>query len=111
MKIISSATMNNIRITCRCCDCVYEIESKDDFNILYVYKPTENGFVDYSVKIPEYFVACPDCGAEAYIGLDPHDTEYTIPNAICYAITNRSDWKERYSVEAIRKGMHNYDRQ
>lgn len=110
MKIISSAAMNNnIRITCRCCGCVYEIESKNDFNIHYVYKPIEDGFVDYSIKIPEYFVACPDCGAEVYIGLDPRDTEYTTPNALCYAVTNRSDWKERYSVEAIRKGMHNYE--
>lgn len=102
MKIISSAKGSNIRITCQCCGCVYEIESKDDFNIHYVYKPIENGFVDYSIKIPEYSVDCPDCGVKVYIGLDAHDTDYVYCNAICSVITTRKDWVKRYKVEPIK---------
>lgn len=104
MKIISSVSMNdNIRITCQCCGCVFELESREDFNINRVFLPQRNGFVDYSMMIPDYSVRCPDCGKEIYIGLDPYDTDYTTPNALCYAMTKRPDWKERYRVETIRK--------
>lgn len=102
MKIISSAKFDNIRITCKCCGCVFELETRDDFGVNYVLRPKEDGFVDYSIKIPEYRIKCPDCGREVYIGLDPHDTKYTMPNALCEVVTSRVDWEEKYKIEPIK---------
>lgn len=36
MKIIAGLSFGeNIQFVCKCCGCVYELESRNDFNIIY----------------------------------------------------------------------------
>ena len=105
IKIISgNLREKNIQVNCQCCNCTYEIESKDDFTIHWILKPVGEGY-DTSVEIPEYSVVCPQCGRDIYIGLDEEDYEGVniMRNCLNEVIMSRPDWKSRYKVESRRK--------
>ena len=105
MKIISGDLKGeNIQINCNCCNCTYEIESREDFNIHWILKPLANGNCDCNVEIPEYSIVCPVCGRDIYIGLDKADY-YGGFLSNCYneVIMSRPDWKSRYKVEPRRR--------
>ena len=104
MKIISGNLKGeNIQFNCHCCNCVYEIESRDDFDIRWIYKPVGDGF-DYDIEIPEYSVICPICGRDIYVGLDEADYDGRfLRNCYNETIMSRTDWKSRYKVEPRRK--------
>ena len=101
MKIISgNLNGENIQLCCPCCYCTYELESKDDFIIHWIFKPSGD-FCDYFTEIPEYKVKCPVCGHEIYVGIDNNDCNNWkgASNVFGDIIMNRSDWKNRYKVE------------
>ena len=103
MKIISGNLKGeNIQFNCICCNCTYEIESREDFKIHWVYKPVGDRY-DYNIKIPEYSVICPVCSCDIFIGLDEEDYEGVRILRNCYnkIITSRPDWKSRYKVKPI----------
>lgn len=65
MKIVAGNYFGkNIQFVCRCCNCVYEVESKDDWNIRMVFP----NYCSFKYKVPEYEVACPNCGHGKYLG-------------------------------------------
>ena len=102
MKIIAGSYFGkNIQFVCRCCNCVYEVESKDDWNIR-MESPYRFGYL-----IPTYNVMCPNCGHEEYLGCDPDDLKGTeLENLHCPWIPllkKREDWNKRYRVEPIRE--------
>ena len=102
MKIIAGNYFGqNIQFVCECCNCIYEIESKDDWDIQMVY-PNYCGF---KYKIPEYRVTCPNCGHSKYLGYDPIDLKNTeMENLHCVWIPllkKRKDWNKRYRVKPI----------
>lgn len=106
MKILSMGLSGkDINFCCKCCNANFNLESKDDFNIRWEYKPVNRyGMCDYNIKIPEYSVKCPVCGYETYIGIDPMDCGEDFNKAMgqnVYAVIifNRKDWKERYKTE------------
>lgn len=103
MKIISGNLKGeNIQINCTCCNCTYEIESREDFRIHWIYKPVGD-WCDYDIQIPEYSVVCPVCGRDIYIGLDKADYDGRfLGNCYNEVITSRPDWKSRYKVEPRR---------
>lgn len=101
MKIIAGSSFGeNIQFVCKCCGCVYELESRNDFNIRYTR-------VDYLnlKRIPNYNAECPNCGLENPLGYDPSDLQGTdYENTYCFWIPlfkKREDWNERYRVEPI----------
>jgi len=101
MKIISGNLKGeNIQVNCDCCNCTYELESRDDFTIHWVLKPVGDWY-DTSVEIPQYSVICPQCGRDIHIGLDEEDYEGVniIRNCFNEVIMSRPDWKSRYKVE------------
>lgn len=101
MKIISgNLNGENIQLCCPCCHCTYELESKDDFTIHWIFKRSGD-FCDYSTEIPEYKVKCPVCGYEVYVGIDNNDCDNWrgVRGVFGDIIMNRSDWKSRYKVE------------
>lgn len=89
---------------CKCCNCVYEIETRDDFKINWGYKPVGDRY-DYNILIPEYSIVCPNCGYDQYIGFDKDDYEgiNSLENCFNRIIMNRSDWKSRYKIEPRRR--------
>lgn len=99
MKIIAGNYYGkNIQFVCKRCNCVYEVESKDDWTIDYVYP-------DYwgnKMMVPNYSITCPNCGYNEHLGYDPEDLAGTnAENTFCPWIpllSNRDDWKERYKV-------------
>lgn len=106
MKILSGNLKDkDINFTCKCCNANFNLESKDDFNIHWIYKPIKrHGICDYNTKIPEYSVKCPVCDFVTYIGTDPVDcgedfNTATFRGVYANAIFNRKDWKERYKTE------------
>lgn len=106
MKILSGNLKDkDINITCKCCNANFNLESKDDFDIHWIYKPVNRyGVCNYNIKIPEYSVKCPVCGFVTYIGTDPMDCgeDFNVGmlrGAYADAIFNRKDWKERYKTE------------
>lgn len=104
IKIISGNLKDkNIQIHCECCNCVYELETKDDFRINWMYKPFKDRY-DYKTMMPEYSVVCPNCGHNVYIGLDKNDCGDVnfMPNCFNSIIMNRPDWKSRYKTEVRR---------
>lgn len=83
MKIVAGDYFGkNIQFVCRCCNCVYEVESKDDWNVQ-------------------------NCGHEEYLGCDQDDLIGTeSENLHCPWIPllkKREDWNKRYRVEPIRE--------
>ena len=67
IKIIAEDLKDkNIRMHCDCCNCVYELETRDDFKIHWVYKPVKEWY-DHKTMIPEYSIICPNCGYEVNI--------------------------------------------
>ena len=102
MKIIAGNCFGkNIQFVCKYCNCVYEIESKNDWEIHMVYPGISN------YKVPEYHVICPNCEADTFLGYDPDDligtdAEHTICNWIPFLKT-RKDWNERYRIEPTRE--------
>ena len=103
MKIISGNLKGeNIQFNCTCCNCTYEIESREDFRIHWIYKPVGD-WCDYDIQIPEYSVVCPVCGRDVYIGLDKADYDGRfLSNCYNEVIMSRPDWKSRYKVEPRR---------
>lgn len=106
MKILfGNLKDKNINISCKYCNANFNLESKDDFYINWVYKPINRyGTCDYNIKIPEYSIKCPVCGYETYVGIDPIDcgedfNRGMIRGAYADVIFNRKDWKERYKTE------------
>ena len=93
----------NIQMRCECCNCVYELETRNDFKIHWVYKPVKE-WCDYKTMIPEYSIVCPNCGYEVYIGLDENDCEDANISQNCFnrIIMDRPDWKSRYKTEVRR---------
>ena len=93
----------NIQFVCRCCNCVYEVESKDDWNVQMIFP----NYCSFKYKVPEYGVTCPNCGHEEYLGCDQDDLIGTeSENLHCPWIPllkKRTDWNERYRVEPIRE--------
>lgn len=105
MKIVAGDYFGkNIQFVCRCCNCVYEVESKEDWKFQMV-SPYYSYIHKY--EVPEYKVICPNCKHEEYLGFDPDDLEDTeCENLICQWIpllNNRKDWNERFRIEAIGK--------
>lgn len=101
IKIISgNLKKKNIQINCECCHCTYEIESREDFRIRWVFKPVGEWY-DTSIEIPEYSVVCPVCGRDIFIGLDEEDYEGVriLRNCFNEIIMSRPDWKSRYKVK------------
>ena len=103
MKILSgNLNGEDINVNCSRCNANFSLESRDDFYIHnWVFKPINRyGVYDYSIKIPEYYIKCPVCGYEIYIGLDPRDCEEAIiHNVYADIIFNRKDWVERYKTK------------
>ena len=106
MKILSGNLKDkDINISCKCCNANFNLESKDDFNINWIYKPVNrDGVRDYNIKIPEYSIKCPVCGYKTYIGLDYRDcgedfNKVFIQSVYTDIIFNRNDWEERYKTE------------
>lgn len=100
----------NIQIHCECCSCVYELESREDFTISWIYKPIGDHY-DYNTMIPQYSMTCPNCGHNVYVGLDNSDYEggHFLKNCYNDIIMNRPDWRTRYKTEPIKK--ENYERE
>ena len=101
MKIVAGNSFGkNIQFVCERCNCVYEVESKDDWSVRMV-----RSFFDKSV--PDYNVECPNCGYEKHLGYDPDDlkeTEYK--NTLCSWIPmlkKRKDWAERFRISPIKE--------
>lgn len=70
MKIKSDGYFGkNIRFTCERCNCEYEVESKEDWEMNQILIPVEYGFK----KIPEYNVICPKCNYKKYLGYQTTD--------------------------------------
>ena len=103
MKIIAgNLKADNIQIHCEACSCVYELESRDDFDIHWVAKPMPGGWCDFHVEIPEYRIICPVCKYDIYIGIDREDYDreaWFYNNRFNELITSRPDWKSRYKSE------------
>ncbi len=106
MKIISGNLKGeNIQFNCNCCNCTYEIESREDFIIRWFFKPLRNGAHDWNTEIPEYSVVCPVCGRDTYIGFDEADYDGRfLPNCYNEIIMSRPDWNSRYKVEPRVRG-------
>lgn len=106
MRIIAKGYYDkNIQFVCKRCNCVYEIESKDDWTINYVY-PNLYG-PNMKMMVPEYSVECPNCGYEEHLGYDPEDLAGTnSAKTFCphlSLLNKRNDWKERYKVDIVNK--------
>lgn len=105
MKIISAGPKDkNMRMQCECCQCVFELESREDFKIDWFYAPhKEREGYDYSTLVPEYIVVCPVCGHEICLGFDKRDVgnSYFSP-ANSRVAMNRPDWEERYKIKPRR---------
>lgn len=106
MKILSGDLKGkDINFTCLCCQANFNLESKDDFDIHWKYKPIDKyGVCDWNIKIPKYSIKCPVCGYETYLGIDPMDcgkdyNELMVRGVYADIIFNREDWKERYKTE------------
>ena len=106
MKILSGdLSGKDINFSCRCCNASFNLESKDDFYIKWMYKPINRyGYQDRNIKIPVYSVICPVCGYKEYIGEDPRDcgddyNETLIRNVYANIIFNRDDWGNRYKID------------
>lgn len=103
MKIISGdLRAANIQINCECCHATYELENREDFYIEWVFKPLKNDTYDSTTKIPEYYIHCPVCKHEVYLGIDSRDydgKQYGLFNDI---IMSRPDWEERYKVSPMK---------
>lgn len=104
MKIVAGDYFGkNIQFVCRYCNCVYEVESKDDWNVQMIFP----NYCSFKYKIPEYKVACPNCGHEEYLGCDQDDLIGTeSENLYCPWIPllkKRTDWNRRYRVEPMRE--------
>lgn len=71
MKIIHDGLYGkNIQFTCKCCGCVYEVESRDDWKINFVH-PNRAG--DLKLLVPDYSATCPNCKFEENLLFDPED--------------------------------------
>lgn len=102
MKIIAGNSFgSNIEMICDKCNCIFCVESKEDWSIRMV----SPNFYSMKYKVPEYSVECPNCGYIKFLGLDPVDLIGTeSENLRCFWIplfSRRSDWKERYKIETI----------
>ena len=101
MKIISGNLKGeNIQFNCNCCNCTYELESREDFKINWIVRPYYDT-CDHNIEIPEYSVSCPVCSHNIFIGLDEEDYEGAGILRNCYneIIMSRPDWKSRYKTE------------
>lgn len=87
----------NIQFVCKICNCVYEVESREDFEVCF------NTSYPYKHDFPYYSVICPNCKHEEHLGYDPKDLEGTdAANILCSWIPllkERDDWNERFRVE------------
>ena len=106
MKIISAGLKDkNIRMQCECCQCVFELESREDFKTKWFYGPPNeySGVIDNSVLFPEYIVACPICGHETTFAFDERDVGKGYFSTVCGRLAmSRSDWEERYKIKPRR---------
>lgn len=103
MKIIAGNYFGkNIQFVCKCCNCIYEVESKEDWSgqMTFLGFPY---FDDY--KAFDYEVKCPNCGHSEHLGFDPDDLKGTdVENTWSVWIPmlkKRKDWNERFRVEPI----------
>ena len=95
MKIKSKGYFGkNIAFTCECCNCVYEVESRDDWKINRISIPVEYGFK----QIPEYNIICPKCKRERRLGFQTIDIPFVV-NGIVDLLSEREDWEERFRVK------------
>lgn len=95
MKIKSGGYFGkNISFTCERCNCVYEVESKKDWEIGQVSPPTEYGFK----KIPEYNVICPKCKYRKCLGYQMEDAPF-MGSGVIDLLSEREDWEERFRVK------------
>jgi hypothetical protein len=106
MKILAGNLKGeNINFQCKCCNAVFDLETKEDFYISnWVFKPIDRyGKCDFTIKIPEYSIRCPVCGYIGYVGYDPMDLgeefkNYFFQSACTNIIFTRMDWKTRYKT-------------
>lgn len=95
MKIKSDGYFGkNIAFTCKRCNCVYEVESREDWEINQISIPAEYGFR----KIPEYNVICPKCNYKKYLGYQTTDAPFMVSDIIDL-LSEREDWEERFRVK------------
>lgn len=98
MKIICGDYFwKNIQFVCERYNCVYEVESKEDWSIdFHISFP-------YKYDIPHYSVVCPNCGNIINLGYDQEDLQDTeAANTLCYYIPllkQRSDWNDKFRIE------------
>jgi hypothetical protein len=102
MKIIAGNSFgSNIEMICDKCNCIFCVESKEDWSIRMV----SPNFYSMNYKVPEYSIECPNCGYIKFLGFDPVDLIGTESESLsCFWIplfSRRSDWKDRYKVETI----------
>ena len=116
MKILSGdLNSKDVNCCCRCCNASFSLESREDFDVCWKYKPINVFQYDRNTMIPEYSIICPVCGCGIYVGLDPLDCDEDYNKALMrgmYAdiIFNRKDWVERYKTEIkhIKEGGTKY---
>lgn len=102
MKIIAGNSFgSNIEMICDKCNCIFCVESKEDWSILMV----SPNYSSMKYKVPEYNIKCPNCGYFKFLGYDPDELKGTdSENTYCFWIPllkKRSDWKDRYKIETI----------
>ena len=95
MKIKSDGYFGkNIAFTCERCNCVYEVESREDWEIQQITVQEVYGFI----KIPEYNVVCPKCKHKKYLGYQRTDAPF-MGSSVADLLSEREDWEERFRVK------------
>ena len=95
MKIKSEGYFGkNIAFTCERCNCVYEVESREDWEINQISIPTY-GLLKQN---PEYNVICPKCKYKKYLGYQTTDAPFMV-SGIVDLLSEREDWEERFRVK------------
>ena len=94
MKIKSDGYFEkNVAFTCERCNCVYEVESREDWTINQITVQEIYGFR----KIPEYNVVCLRCNCKKYLGYQTTDAPFMV-SGIIDLLSEREDWEERFRV-------------
>lgn len=94
IKIIKSGltAKDGIYFHCKYCSCEFLIENKNDWIIEWLKDP-----VDMKKHI-EYYIRCPECQGEHYIGQNPNKCGYNLISPY-HIMFDRDDWEERYEVK------------
>ena len=99
MKIMKHGFMSNspegIYFTCSICGCEYLVESREDLKHC---KVQEWVGTDTEGEHIGYISACPECGYEIEIGIDPKTMRGFRIESGRLELFNRPDWKERFEV-------------